>query len=240
MRTSKTPITDQDEIQRFYNSIYYKDAKPHTRLSGHFSRLASKIDIQRGQEVLDVACGKGEWLVAVKNRGGVPAGLDLSSKAIDICKTILPNGEFYVATAEKLPFADKRFDVVSCLGAIEHFIDPEAALKEMVRTAKDGAIFLLLVPNADFLTRRLGFYGGTAQAEIREVVRTLGEWEELFNRAGLEVKTRWKDTHVLTWSWISAKRWYLIPLRVAQAIALIFWPLSWQYQVYHLCTKRRS
>ena len=240
MRTSKTPITDQEEIQRFYNSIYYKDAKPPTRLSRHFNRLASKIDIQPGQEVLDVACGKGEWLVAVKNRGGVPAGLDLSNKAIDICKAILPDGEFYVDTAEKLPFENKRFDVISCLGAIEHFIDPEAALKEMVRTAKDGAIFLLLVPNADFLTRRLGLYGGTAQADIREVVRKLDEWEELFNKAGLEVKKRWKDTHVLTWSWISAKHWYLIPLRFAQAIALIFWPLSWQYQVYHLCMKRRS
>jgi len=25
------------------------------------------------------------------------------------------------------------------------------------------------------------------------------------------------------------------PLRAAQALALAAWPLSWQYQVYHLC-----
>jgi hypothetical protein len=31
--------------------------------------------------------------------------------------------------------------------------------------------------------------------------------------------------------------WLAAPLRALQALALVFWPLRWQYQVYHLCTK---
>jgi len=240
MVKSKQPVNDIDEVQSFYNSVYYKDAKANKKQSSHLSRLASKMKIKADIDVVDVACGKGEWLLAVSERGGNIAGIDLSFKAINVCKTVLPDGEFYIGTAETLPFEDKRFHIVSCLGAIEHFLDPQTALKEMVRIARDDATFLLLVPNKGFLTRRLGLFGGTAQADIREEVRTLEEWNELFEEAGLQIEKRWKDLHVLSWTWITNRRWYHIPIRAAQAFTLLFWPLSWQYQVYHLCTKRGS
>ena len=108
----------------------------------------------------------------------------------------------------------------------------------MTRTARDDAVFLLLVPNKDFLTAKLGLFGGTDQHDIKEDVKTLSEWKELFETADLEVIRRWKDLHVLSWSWISQKKWYHIPLRAAQALALVVWPISWQYQVYHLCRKK--
>jgi len=239
MKHLKQALKDQDEIRRYYNSVYYQDATAKPGGSRHYARLASKINIQTGQRVLDVACGNGQWLAAVKARGGIPAGIDLSEKAIELCRSIFPDVELYAGTAEELPFADKRFDFVTCLGALEHFLDPLKALQEMMRTARDDAYFLLLVPNKDFLTRKLGLFGGTGQSEIREEVRTLQEWQNLFEKAGLEVITRWKDLHVLAWSWINAKKWCYIPLRAAQALALVVWPLSWQYQVYHLCKKRK-
>ena len=239
MKYLKPASIDQNEIREFYNSIYYKDATVVPGRSRHYARLASKINIKAKQHVLDVACGNGEWLFAVKERGGIPAGIDLSEKAVDICKSIITDGEIHAGSAEALPFKNQRFHIVTCLGALEHFIDPQKALQEMKRIARDDAVFLLLVPNKDFLTRKLGLFSGTDQHCIREEVRTLGEWEELFKTAGLEVIKRWKDLHVLAWSWISAKKWYHIPLRAAQALALVVWPLSWQYQVYHLCKKRR-
>lgn len=238
MQSQKISSNDPEKIRNFYNSIYYKDAMPGKKILGHFKRLAAKLHIQEGQQVLDVACGKGQWLQAVHRLGGITAGIDISSKAIDICRAVLQDGEFYIGPAEKLPFKNNRFQVVSCLGALEHFIDPQQALKEMVRTATREAIFLILVPNAGFLTRRLGLYRGTAQAAIKEEWRSLDDWKRLFESAGLQVEKAWKDLHVLSWSWIAARKWYHIPLRVLQAIALIFWPLSWQYQVYHLCRKR--
>jgi ubiquinone/menaquinone biosynthesis C-methylase UbiE len=239
MKYSKQDFAAQSDVRKFYDSIYYKDVSATPGRSRHFSRLASKLDIQPRHHVLDVACGKGEWLLAVKDRGGKPAGIDISEKAIAVCKSIIPDGEIHTGSAEALPFDDKKFHIVTCLGALEHFVDPQKALREMIRTAGDDAVFLLLVPNKDFLTRRLGLFSGTDQNSVREDVRTLAEWRELFETAGLEVTKRWKDLHVLDWSWINAKRWYHIPLRAAQALALVVWPLSWQYQVYHMCKKRR-
>lgn len=238
MKNSKQILKDQNYIRKFYNSVYYKNARATPGSLRHYDSLAAKINVQPGQNVLDVACGTGKWLYAVKERGGIPAGIDLSEKAIDICKSLLPESELYACSAEELPFENNRFHLVTCLGALEHFINPLKALQEMARTARDDAVFLLLVPNKDFLTRKLGLFGGTGQSDVREEVRTLEEWQDLFESAGLEVIKRWKDLHVLAWSWISAKRWYHIPLRTAQALALMIWPLSWQYQVYHLCKKK--
>ena len=223
------------EIRSFYDSIYYKSEKPDITVSHHLRNLARKIGIQKEQQVLDVACGLGNWLLACRELDASTSGVDLSEKAISICKSVLPDGEFYATPAESLPFEENRFDVVTCLGSLEHFVDPAKALNEMIRVAKDDAIFVLLVPNADFLTRRTGLFSGTYQVDAKEDVRTLSEWNSLLNNSGLIVTDKWKDLHVLSWSWISSGRWYSIPVRAAQALALTVWPLKWQYQVYHQC-----
>ena len=226
---------DLEEMKSFYDDVYYADADKTLQGSAHLRNLAQKIRVSDGEAVLDVACGLGEWLLVCQERGASVAGVDLSDRAIEFCKRHLPNGDFHAVPAEHLPFEAARFDVVSCLGSLEHFVDPVVALKDMVRVAKPGARFLLLVPNADFLTRKLGLFGGTNQKDAKEVVRTLDEWERLFNAAGLNVSDKWKDLHVLSWSWITMNGWLAAPIRALQALVLPFWPMRWQYQVYHLC-----
>jgi len=224
-------------IQRYYDEVYYKDAAAAPTVTGHLHRLARRLDIAPGTRVLDVACGTGAWLRAAQERGAVVAGIDLSKRAIELCHAQMPEGEFHVGAAERLPFRDEQFDLVTCLGSLEHFLDPVAALKEMRRVARAKARFLILVPNSGFLTRRLGLYRGTWQRTVIEQARSLDEWQGIFRDAGLQVTERWKDLHVLSWSWIRRGPWYQIPIRLAQALLLPIWPLSWQYQVYHLCVE---
>ena len=248
METVSNPLIDSkhkkstrkipDEIRSFYNNVYHRDVRVTGHVPVHFRRLARRLGPWGGKQLLDVGSGTGQWLVAAARKGAIPVGVDISQAAIDACRQLLPQAELYCGTAESLPFDDNRFDVVSCLGSLEHFLDPERALHEMARVAKPTALLLLLVPNADFLPRRLGLYHGTWQVEAHEEVRTLAEWEVLFNTAGLRVTRRWKDLHILSWSWIRRGRWYSWPIRAVQALALPLWPLSWQYQVYHLCEIR--
>ena len=225
------------EIKSFYDDVYYADADKPTQNSAHLENLARKVDVQSGDAILDVACGLGEWLYICSKAGALVYGVDLSERAIAACETHMPDGEFHAVPAEKLPFDSKSFDLVSCLGSLEHFVEPVVSLQEMVRVANEDAKFLILVPNADFLTRKLGFFGGTYQKDAKEVVRTLDEWEGLFKQAGLRVTRKWKDLHVLSWSWIVMNGWLHAPFRMLQAVALPLWPLRWQYQVYHLCEK---
>jgi ubiquinone/menaquinone biosynthesis C-methylase UbiE len=231
---------DQAAIREFYDSVYYRDTKKLPSVSGHQRRLANKLAPWEKVRLLDVACGTGGWLAAASTLGAVPAGIDISQKAVEVCRRTLPDARIHCGPAEKLPFSDGEFDFLSCLGALEHFLDPHAALREMVRVAKPNALFLLLVPNSEFLLRRLGLYSGTHQTEVKEDARSLREWQELFASAGLTVLYRWKDLHVLSGSWIFRGAWYEWPVRAAQALVLPLWPLSWQYQVYYLCVIRKE
>lgn len=229
-----------ERLRRFYDDVYYRDAVAAGRVTAHHRRLARRLGIARDQQVLDVACGTGGWLLAAHRRGAKVAGIDVSAKAVEICRGIMPEGEFHAGPAETLPFADRRFDVVTCLGSLEHFLDKDAALAEIVRVAKDAAAIVLLVPNAGFLTRRLGLFRGTQQASVREDVLSLAQWQAMFERNGLEVVRRWKDLHVLSWHWIRLAGWRMVPARLTQALLLAVWPLGWQYQVYFLCRGMRS
>ena len=242
MRTSvdaQMDSPDHREIREFYDRVYYGARAAPGEVPGHLRRLASRFQPWNGKKILDIACGAGWWLRATAALGAVPSGVDISKVALDICRSALPHAELYCGPAEKLPFADGQFDFVSCLGALEHFLDPASALGEMVRVSRPDAQFLLLVPNADFPPLRLGLYGGTEQSSVREDIRSLDGWRELFEAAGLQIVNRWRDLHVLSVGWITLGPWYLWPVRLAQASMLPVWPLSWQYQVYFHCSLRK-
>src|SRR6266568_1408070 len=54
---------------------------------------------------------------------------------------------YQTAVAEKLPFADATFDLVTCQTVLIHAADPGAVLDEMVRVARPGGIILAAEPN---------------------------------------------------------------------------------------------
>lgn len=226
-----------ETIRTFYDTVYYQNRRRNISIPSHLRRLTVRLGIRQGEKVLDVACGLGEWLSACQQRDAVPYGIDLSDKAIAACRAALPDGYFYQQPAERLPFETASFDIVSCLGALEHFVHPQAALQEIRRVAKADARIILLVPNADFLAYRLKLFSGTDQADIKEDVRSLQQWQVLFQEAGLDIIQRWRDLHLCSWAWLAYRGWLRLPVRLVEASVIAILPLRWQYQVYHLCRK---
>lgn len=232
--------TDEfEEIRNFYDAEYYARASlEKTSLSWHSRLVGGRLKLPQNAEVLDVACGLGEWLGYFQSRGAQVSGIDISSSAISICEEKFPDGEFHCGPAEELPFPNASFDLVTCMGSLEHFLDKPQALESMLRVARPGASIIILVPNAGFLTRRLGLYGGTNQVKVREDVLELEQWQKLFEDAGMLVCDYWRDLHPLSWRWIRMGKPIAWPLRLFQALALSVWPLAWQYQVYFHCKKQ--
>jgi SAM-dependent methyltransferase len=228
-------VDEFEPIRRFYDDEYYADLQAEGSLPWHCRRILRRLGGMAGKQVLDIGCGTGEWLAELHMLGARVSGVDLSRRAVEACIARLPDGEFHCGPAESLPFADGRFDLVLCMGSLEHFLDKRKALDEMRRVGRSDARYLILVPNAGFLTRRLKLYGGTHQVKAREDVLTLEAWAELFAGAGLHVMRTWRDLHPLSRHWIFRGNPLGWPLRAAQALALAFWPIRWQYQVYHYC-----
>jgi len=228
------------QIRDYYDQDYYSFEPPlrSRALPWHSRLIARRLGPVAGKTVLDVACGRGEWLQCLHSKGARVSGIDLSERAIGICRRQMPEGDFHCGPAETLPFESGSFDIVSCLGSLEHFLDKPQALREMVRVGRPHAVFLILVPNAGFLTRRLGLYKGTNQARVKEDVLALSEWQALLRQANLKVLERWRDLHPISLGWIGLGRGVGQRLiRASQAVALGVWPIAWQYQVYHLCRR---
>lgn len=110
--------------------------------------IMQTIAPQTNPLVLDVATGTGRLPLAMarnENFNGHTIGVDLSRKMLGhAAQNIYPyeSATFIWCPAEKLPFPDNTFDVVTCLEALEFMTQPEAVLKELVRVMRPGGLLL--------------------------------------------------------------------------------------------------
>jgi SAM-dependent methyltransferase len=228
---------DKAQVKDFYDKQYYSDIVGAGSPTSHHFRLARRIGIEKGDKVLDVACGTGEWVKAAVTCGATATGIDLSEKAIEFCRSDNPAADFYCQGADSLPFDTGNFDLVSCLGSLEHFPDKAAALEEMTRVLKSGGRLLISVPNSAFIGYRTGLYRGTNQAAVIETPLRIEEWLALGSGAGLQLVDKWKDLHFFNPGWIGQNGWLKAIPRGLAAVTLAALPLGMQYQVYFCFTK---
>src|SRR5437588_5050042 len=85
--------------------------------------VAEQIGIGPGRRVLDLGCGWGPLLDAVRSRGGSGVGVTLSSAQVAACRR---NGlDVHLFDARHLTCESfGPFDAVASLGAFEHFCSP--------------------------------------------------------------------------------------------------------------------
>ena len=99
-------------------------------------RLVESVDVQKGDKVLDVACGTGavtKVLTKKVGKSGFVVGADTSVTAIEIAKKWndrLSNLLFVNADAENFAFKEK-FDVITCQYALFFFPNAIKALCNM-------------------------------------------------------------------------------------------------------------
>ena len=103
--------------------------------------MLDRVPVSASDRVLDVGCGTGILARIVRERAGAHThveGVDVSPLMIGKARTIAPEITWHEAGVEKMPFADKSFDVVLCQQAFQFFPDREAASREMHRVLKSG------------------------------------------------------------------------------------------------------
>ena len=129
-----------------------------------------------GTSVLDVGCGPGSitcdfaGLVAPAQVIGLDRSADIVAQATELAKDRgVDNVEFRTGNIYDLEFEDETFDLVHAHQVLQHLPDPVAALREMRRVAKPGAI--VAVRDADF-------HGMSWYPEVPE----LDDWMELYQK----------------------------------------------------------
>lgn len=99
-----------------------------------------------GRRVLDVGCGRGGTVHVIKTMFEASAitGLDLSPQAIAFCRQAHagPAVSFFEGDAEKLPFEDGAFDVVTNVESSHSYPDIKAFYSSVFRVLSPGGSFL--------------------------------------------------------------------------------------------------
>ena len=110
------------------------------------------MGLGRGDTVLDVACGPGnfsrEFARAVGDPGLV-VGIDASRTMLErggaeLARSRVGNLALIRGDAAKLPFRARSFDAACCFAALHLFADPFAALDEVVRVLRPGGRIALM------------------------------------------------------------------------------------------------
>lgn len=117
----------------------------------HLNFLARRLGEVGGKRVLDVGCGMGGFVTALKQRGADARGLDFN---FDYCRITDLRGlrydlalEAVQAAGEKIPFRDESFDAVTCWDILEHVQNPQRVLAEVGRVLRPGGFAFLTVVN---------------------------------------------------------------------------------------------
>jgi len=110
-------------------------------------KLVAALDLQPGQQVLEVGVGTGRnlpWLRQAVTETGSVLGADFSRGMLLQCRRRhAGRAHLLQAEAERLPFADGSFDAVLHYGAVNIFANVPAAIAEMARVTRPGGRLVL-------------------------------------------------------------------------------------------------
>ncbi|MEA2348374.1 MAG: hypothetical protein QOG62_2161 [Thermoleophilaceae bacterium] len=118
-------------------------------MDGEYDNAAQVLELARGDVVLDVACGPGNFtrrLVEHVEDDGLVVGIDASTTMLTqaVRETRQANAIYVRGDALDLPFVDGSFDAVCCFAALYLFSDPMRAVAEMERVLKPGGRIAIL------------------------------------------------------------------------------------------------
>ena len=114
------------------------------------------VDIQDGWTMLDIGCGGGATLQRLlkRSRGAQVYGIDISeesvAKARKVNAKVLDKQVFITqGSAEKLPYEDGKFDLVTAVETVYFWPNLPGCLQEVRRVLKPGGKFAILVEVVD-------------------------------------------------------------------------------------------
>jgi SAM-dependent methyltransferase len=181
------------------------------------------LDQRPTSTVLDVGCGVGTFVAAMRDDGIDALGVDMRGVTGFWAGAGRDREGFAVADATTLPFPDDSFDVVTSLGVVEHVgtltghltLAPDwkaqrrAFAAELERVTRPGGRVLLACPNKWF---PVDVQHGPSDQLTAAPRRTA-----VFNRFKVNIHPTWGAYHLASyadlWSWYGRDRVHPLPLQ---------------------------
>ena len=94
-----------------------------------------------GTTILEIGCGNARTVFHIFNPQHFNyqyIGVDISLARLMLAKSIILDGDFFQASATRLPFKDGQFYAVFSFGVLHHMPEPLVGLQECLRTLESG------------------------------------------------------------------------------------------------------
>jgi len=204
-RHSDTP--PHDTVHRRVQSQFGSAAHAYTVSVGHGDPglLQVVVDLAQprpGDEVLDIATGAGHTAMALAPHVRRVTAYDITPEMLEeTARNAAARGLANVVTrlgaAEKLPFEDASFDIVTVRQAPHHFSDIRAALAEMARVVRPGGRVVIVdsrAPEDPELDRTFNHIEKLRDpSHVRDYKAS--EWRSLVTETGLQVVAERQDDY---------------------------------------------
>jgi len=107
--------------------------------------LGGSLDILKGKKVLEAGCGAGRFTEILLASGAHVFAVDMSTAVEANYKNCSNYSDYFVCQADilKLPVRSEQFDIVICVGVIQHTPDPEQTMTALCGQVKPGGLFVM-------------------------------------------------------------------------------------------------
>jgi SAM-dependent methyltransferase len=134
-------------VRALYESVW-ADAPPDPEPWAWGRRRALLLAEARGGErVLDLGCGAGRFVAALRDAGADPVGVEIAEAALERARRNAPGADLRAVEPDgSLPLEHGSVDLVWCSEVLEHVADTEHLLLETRRVLRPGGRLLVTVP----------------------------------------------------------------------------------------------
>jgi 2-polyprenyl-6-hydroxyphenyl methylase/3-demethylubiquinone-9 3-methyltransferase len=134
-------------VRQFYES-HWADLPQDPQPWRWAPRRALLLDEARaGERVLDLGCGAGRFMAALREAGADPVGVEIAGAALERARANAPGTDLRLLEPDgSLPLEHASVDLVWCSEVLEHAPEPAHLLLEARRVLRPGGRLLLTVP----------------------------------------------------------------------------------------------
>lgn len=169
-----------------------------------------------GRKVLEVGCGRGEYLALLREAGADAYGIEQRAESVAACHTAGLTVERGFIDGPQTRLAASPFDGFAILNFLEHIPDAHLTLRGIAANLNDGAHGLVEVPNFETILR-VGLFAEFIPDHLYYFTRTtLTTLLESNGFEVLECRSEWHD-YVLSASVRKRPPLDLAPLAAQQA-----------------------